>query len=128
MCVEIENSGDVGVIEFRECESFAAKTLARSFVGQKAGWKNLESDIAFEVLIKGAIDFAHTACPDFLKHEIMAQSLADHCGSASNGILLPSDCRIDISWAEMGRVGRVDTIAKTTPVPQQPSRKRASFE
>ena len=47
---------------------------------QKTGRKDFQSHIAFEVLIVGAINFAHASSPKFLQHNIVTECLADHLG------------------------------------------------
>ena len=60
------------MIQFRERESFGAESLSRGFVGEEPGRKNLQGDVAVELLVVGAIDFTHPACADFFDNAIMS--------------------------------------------------------
>src|SRR5580704_340114 len=69
---------DVGVIQLGQCQGFLAELLARSFIGDRSGRKNFQSDISIELLVVCAIDFAHATSADLLDNTIMAELVANH--------------------------------------------------
>ena len=76
--IEIEDGGDVGMIESGERESFSAKTAASRFIGQHARRQDLDGDLAFEALVVGKINNSHASGADLLTDAIMAYGFADH--------------------------------------------------
>ncbi len=78
LAVEIVNGADVGVIEPGKGESFLAELAARGIVGESVPGEDFQGDVAFEALIAGAINDAHSALANFLQDTVMTELLANH--------------------------------------------------
>ena len=65
------NGFDVRMIELGERQRFFAKLFARRFVGEQTGGKNLQRDVAVELFVMSAIDFAHAARADFFDDPVV---------------------------------------------------------
>src|SRR5262249_17792160 len=80
------NACDVGMAERREDFGFALKSSEPVGVSRKRLGQDLESDIALQSSISGAIDFAHAAGADRRNNLVRAYSVARihrHCGSSA---------------------------------------------
>jgi len=75
--VKVMNCRDVGVVQLRQGESFFTEAPAGRFVGQGAGWQNLDCHFAIEMIIVGTINFAHTADADLLDDTVVTQDLTN---------------------------------------------------
>src|SRR5579859_359583 len=78
LIAEFKNRGDVRVVKPGEGQGFFAKTPARSFIGEQALRKHLESDFTFELLVIGLVDDAHPTCADLVKNAVVGNCLANH--------------------------------------------------
>jgi hypothetical protein len=58
------NLRDVRVIERRECLRFARKSRQPMGIGRKDIRQDLDRDVAIQLRITRAMDFAHPACPE----------------------------------------------------------------
>ena len=56
--IKIVDGGDVGMVQLRQRQGFLAEMFARGIVGERLGRQYLDGDVAVEVFIAGAIDFA----------------------------------------------------------------------
>src|SRR5205823_12725365 len=65
------------MIQAREHAGFVAKALARGLVVKRARCEHLEREIAFQLLVVGAIDHAHAARADLLLDAVTPERLAD---------------------------------------------------
>src|SRR5579859_2138147 len=77
MRIEVVDRGDVGMVQLRQNQSFFMEMLACRFVGESAGRKDFDGDVAGEVLVAGAIYFSHAASADLLGDAVVAQLTAD---------------------------------------------------
>jgi hypothetical protein len=68
------------MVQASEGQSFSAKLLLSSLIGERAGRQNLYGDVAVELLIMRAIDDSHASGADFFLDPVMRQPLANHVG------------------------------------------------
>jgi hypothetical protein len=66
LAVEVEDGSNVGMIQLGERQGFFAEAPARRLVGKRSYRQDPESHVAFEMLIVGAMEFAHAARADLL--------------------------------------------------------------
>jgi hypothetical protein len=71
------NSGDVGMIELREDQSFFVEMLACGCIGERTGRKDFDGNITGEALVAGAKDLSHAASADLLDDAVVAQLVAN---------------------------------------------------
>ncbi len=72
------HDGDVGMVQLGEGQSFLAEALAGGFVGEGIGRQDLQGDIPVQMLIPGAVHFAHPAATQLLDNAIPGDCLANH--------------------------------------------------
>jgi hypothetical protein len=75
--IKIVDGGDVGMVQLGQRQGFRAEIFAGGVVGERLGWQYLDGYVAVEVLIAGAIDFAHAASADPLDDVVVAQPETD---------------------------------------------------
>ena len=100
------NGFDVGMIQLRERKSFLAKPLARAFVGQHAGGKNLHGHIAVKLFVMGAVHHSHSAGAQLIENFIVAENLADHEEATLAWMLGRTDIQVNAHvWSRCRRRG-----------------------
>src|SRR5579862_1838737 len=75
------------MVELRECESFLAEAFACGRVGECAGGKHFDRDVAIQLLVASAVDHAHAAFAEFAEDSIVTEKLVNHRMPAPEGIL-----------------------------------------
>src|SRR5579872_3519358 len=75
LAIKVVDDGDTGMTQPGKDSCFFMESLARRFVVYGTWGKNLDSDIAVEVLVVGAIDFPHAALSDLLEDAVVSQRL-----------------------------------------------------
>ncbi len=91
---EFKNRGNVGVIKAGERQSLFSKTLTRTFLGEQAGEKHLERDLAFELLVVSLVDDTHPTRANLRKDPVVGNRLADHHKGPNTGASL---CRPNLA-------------------------------
>ena len=91
--IEIVDGSDVGMVELGQGESFLAKSLAGSFVGQGAGGQDLYGNLAFQLLVMRKKYDSHPSRADLfldaVATEIFPEQVPGH-----TGMLSPSGKRV----------------------------------
>ena len=82
MGVEVEDEGNIGMIEFGESESFLAKILSRGGIGERMWREKLECNVAVEPFIVSAINDSHSARTNLFQYAIVRDGLAEHDAEA----------------------------------------------
>ena len=62
------------MIERRHGHRLAAQAFARTRVGRRVGWQQLDGDLTIEPRVVGAIDIAHASRPDGGQHLVRPQA------------------------------------------------------
>ena len=75
--VKIVDGGDVGMVQLGQRQGFLAEIFASGLVGERLERQYFDGHVAIEVLIAGAIDFAHAAGADPLSDKVVAQQHAN---------------------------------------------------
>jgi hypothetical protein len=91
--IEIVDSGDVGVVELGQRESFLAKSLAGSFVREGAWGQDFYGNVAFQLLIMRKKYDSHATRPDLL-HDAVAIEIFPEQVPEHRGMLSPSAKRV----------------------------------
>jgi hypothetical protein len=68
------------MVQASEGQSFPAKPLLGSLVGERSGRQNLDGDVAVELLIMRAIDDSHASGADFFVDPVVRQPIPNHDG------------------------------------------------
>ena len=77
---ELMHGRNVRMVQASEGQSFSAKLLLSSLIGERSGRQNLDGDVAVELLIMRAIDDSHASGADFFLDPVVRQLLANHVG------------------------------------------------
>jgi hypothetical protein len=71
------HSGDVGVIEPSKRQGLFTETSAGAAIGQGAGGKKLQSNVAVKMQVMRAINDTHASGTDLLKNAIVPEHVSD---------------------------------------------------
>ena len=75
--IKVVDRCDTGVVQFGECHRFFVQKLSRLILEEGSLVENLDGNFAVEVLVLGAIHFAHATGTDFFENAVVAECLAD---------------------------------------------------
>jgi hypothetical protein len=66
------------MIQLGQSESFLAEFLADGFIGESAGRKNFQRDVAVKFFVVSAIDHAHSTGADVFNDAIVTERITKH--------------------------------------------------
>jgi len=79
----------LGWFSLASAKCFLAEPLSGSLIRQCADGQDLDSHVALEVLIVGAVQKTHATCTDLLDDAIVAERVADELGRSGHR---PREC------------------------------------
>ena len=93
---EAEDRGDVGMVQRGQHLGFALEAGHAVAVGGEFGRQDLQGDIAVQLGVMGAVDFAHPALADYFGDPVVGQ----HCSGLHGGSwdVLVQIWRMEFDW------------------------------